>query len=316
MSDTDQPVDTEEVAASVWREFGRTIGRRLIAKAEAEAFYRNRKPKGLPTKCLVMISAGVTSWAAAMRSIERYGRENVEGLFADTKIEDPDSYRFLDQIEVQLGIKVHRIADGRDPWEVFVDERFIGNSRIDPCSKILKRKLMDAWRDEHCTPETHALAFGLDWDEEPRITRHRPRMAPWLCNYPMADKPWLTKAETLDWMRSCGIETPRLYTLGFSHNNCGGMCVKMGLGQAKHLLSALPDVYRRHERREQEAMSAIGPTAQPFLRLRRGGKTRPISMRDFRKMIERQPSLFDNLGGEAGCGGSCALGLDDTEPTP
>lgn len=69
------------------------------------------------TKAVVQLSGGVGSWAAAGRAIERYGRDNVLGLFADTKIEDPDLYRFLDDAERDLGITVVRIAEGRDPWQ-------------------------------------------------------------------------------------------------------------------------------------------------------------------------------------------------------
>jgi hypothetical protein len=35
------------------------------------------------------------------------------------------------------------IADGRHPWEVYRDEKFIGNSLVDPCSRILKREIND-----------------------------------------------------------------------------------------------------------------------------------------------------------------------------
>lgn len=255
-----------------------------------------------------MFSAGACSWAAAMRTIERHGRENVELLFADTQIEDPDAYRFLDDAEKQLGVTLHRIADGRDPWEVFVDEKFIGNSRVDPCSKILKRQFMEKWCAERAKGEEIVLVYGLDWSERTRVERHRKRLAErgWDSEYPMDERPYVTKDETFDWMRSEGLEPPRLYALGFGHNNCGGMCVKMGLGQARHLLLTLPDVYRYHEGREADAMAKIGPTARPFLRLRRRGKTKGITLKDFRKMIERQPLLFENHA-VGGCGGGCAI---------
>lgn len=258
----------------------------------------------MKAKRIVMFSAGACSWAAAMRTIERHGRDDVELLFADTQIEDPDAYRFLDDAEKQLGVPLHRIADGRDPWEVFVDEKFIGNSRVDPCSKILKRQLMDKW----CGDKNTVRVFGLDWSERTRVERHRERMASqgWSCEYPMDEKPYMTKEEIFDWMRSEGIEPPRLYALGFGHNNCGGMCVKMGLGQARHLLFTLPDVYRYHEAREADAMAKIGSTALPFLRYRRGGKTRSVTMREFREDLEKQPTLFQDYA-VGGCGGGCAI---------
>jgi hypothetical protein len=255
-----------------------------------------------------MFSAGSGSWAAAMRTIERHGKDDVELLFADAQIEDPDAYRFLDDAEKQLGVPLHRIADGRDIWEVFVDERFIGNSRVDPCSKILKRKLMDEWIKEKGKTCDVVMVFGLDWSERTRVEKHRARMAErgFACEYPMDDRPYVTKDEILDWMRSEGVEPPRLYGLGFGHNNCGGFCVKMGLGQARHLLFTLPDVYLRHEAAEAEAMARIGPTARPFLRSRKNGITKGITMRKFREMLEEQPFLFEDFA-IGGCGGGCAI---------
>lgn len=243
-----------------------------------------------------------------MRTIERHGKDDVELLFADTQIEDPDAYRFLDDAEKQLGVPLHRIADGRDPWEVFVDVKFIGNSRVDPCSKILKRQLMDAWVAEKSKSFDVVLVFGLDWSERTRVDRHRARTAErgLVCEYPMNETPYMTKPEILDWMRSSGIEPPRLYGLGFGHNNCSGFCIKMGLGQARHLLFTLPDVYLRNEAKEAEAMEKIGPTARPFLRIRKGGKTKGITMRRFRELLEKQPLMFEDYA-IGGCGGGCAI---------
>src|ERR1019366_4527713 len=102
-------------------------------------------PRRNEVEHVVMFSGGISSWAAARRVVERYGTARVTLLFADTLIEDHDSYRFLAESAYDLGLPVTRIADGRTPWEVFRDERFLGNSRIDPCSKILKRNLCARW---------------------------------------------------------------------------------------------------------------------------------------------------------------------------
>ena len=148
------------------------------------------------------------------------------------------------------------IADGRTPWEVFCDERFIGNSKVDPCSKILKRQLMDRWRNENHEPKSTALVFGLDWTERGRITRHRSRVAPWHSIYPLDEQPYLTKEDIRRDLESQGIRQPRLYDLGFPHNNCGGFCVKAGVAQFWHLSRVLPDRYRYHENQETTQWTA------------------------------------------------------------
>lgn len=92
---------------------------------------------------VVMFSGGIGSWGAARRAVAKYGAENVTLLFADTKIEDPDLYRFLDEAAADVGAPLVKVADGRTPFEVFRDVRYLGNSRIAPCSRVLKQEL---WR--------------------------------------------------------------------------------------------------------------------------------------------------------------------------
>lgn len=212
------------------------------------------------------------------------------------------------------------IADGREPWQVFADERFIGNSKVDPCSKILKRKLMDRWRDEHCVNWRTILVFGLDWSERGRIYGDAKKPGHkrivegkgWRPVYPLDDRPYLIPDELRDWAESEGLRVPRLYDLGFSHNNCGGFCVKAGFAQMKRLLSTLPDRYRWHERREADVRREIS-TVSTVLKYNatRRRRARNITLRRFRELIEQQGTLFDDYGD--GCGGGCALD-DEMEP--
>ncbi|KQM91845.1 MULTISPECIES: hypothetical protein [Sphingomonas] len=51
------------------------------------------------------------------------------------------------------------LVEGRDPWEVFRDRRYLGNSRIDPCSEMLKRKFFAQWRAENCDAEVDTFAI-------------------------------------------------------------------------------------------------------------------------------------------------------------
>lgn len=210
------------------------------------------------------------------------------------------------------------IADGRTPWEVFVDERFVGNSRIDPCSKKLKRELMDRWRADHCDPATTVCVYGLDWTERHRIEGrcgrkgHRARQAEagWAASYPMDERPYLIRGDIVAGLAAVGIAPPRLYDMGFTHNNCAGLCVKGGMGQARHLLRVNPAYYRWSEGQERWAMAEIGPTARPFLRDRSGGETMGVTMAEFRRRCESLP-LLDGL--EDDDIGGCGCAIDDEE---
>lgn len=103
-------------------------------------------------KHVVMFSGGNGSWAAAKRVVERYGPTDVTLLFTDTRMEDKDLYRFLLEAAANVGVPLTSIAEGRNPWHVFFDERLLGNSLKDPCSKILKRQMADNWLKANCDP--------------------------------------------------------------------------------------------------------------------------------------------------------------------
>lgn len=257
-------------------------------------------------KHVVMFSGGVGSWMAAKRVAAQYGTDDLALLFTDTMMEDEDLYRFIDEAAANVGAPLHKIADGRTPWEVFRDERFLGNSRIDPCSKILKRQLADKWLEEHYDPAETTVYVGIDWSEEHRFTRleARKKAQGWTYAAPLCSPPWLTKRAMFGALKAEGIELPRLYKLGFSHNNCGGFCIKAGHGHFANLLKQMPDRYAEHEAREQEFREFLGKPVS-ILTDTTGGSKKPLTLRDFRIRVESggQVDMFD-IGG-------CGCFLDD-----
>lgn len=291
---------------------------------------------------LVMLSGGICSWAAAKRVVKNHGTKNTALLFSDTFIEDDDLYRFLIEgaanvAGVDLGTKfdalyttippIERMYDrkkflvdlaalaenaipnlvwineGRTPWEVMKDQRIIGNTRIDPCSSLLKRKLLDRWRNAYTTVESVTIYLGLDWTESHRIERVNIRCAPWRYEAPMNEKPYLTKHDMLGLLRAENIRPPRLYSMGFPHNNCGGFCIKSGQAQFALLQRVMPERYAYHENKEQEMRAIIGD--HTILKDRTGGTTKPLSLKTFRERLERQGD-FDELEW-----GGCGCALDD-----
>jgi hypothetical protein len=247
----------------------------------------------------VMFSGGIGSWAAAVRVRERYPDGRIVALFADTLMEDEDLYRFLPEAASSVDAELVMLSEGRTPWEVFREERFLGNSRVDPCSRILKREMLDRWRDTRLDPATDVIYIGIDWSEAHRYERVKARMAPWRVEAPMCEAPYVTKAEMLRSLRSYGIEPPRLYALGFSHNNCGGFCVKAGQAHFANLLRTMPERYRYHEEQEEALRDELGDVA--VLRDRTGGQVRPLPLRVFRERLEREVA-YDQLDfGGCGC---------------
>lgn len=77
------------------------------------------------TTHVVQYSGGIGSWAATQRVIAEHGAEDLVLLFADTRAEDDDLYRFLRDSAAQIGVPVTVVADGRTPFQLFRDQRFL-----------------------------------------------------------------------------------------------------------------------------------------------------------------------------------------------
>lgn len=255
---------------------------------------------------VVMFSGGIGSWMAARRIVEAHGAESVALLFADTLIEDPDLYRFIDEAAADVGAPLVKIADGRDPWQVFKARRLLGNSRIAPCSHELKQKPARKWMEENAPAAT--VVLGIDWTESHRLPGAVNGWSPFPVVAPLCDAPYLTKRQMMEALEARGIQRPELYRLGFAHNNCGGGCVRAGQGQFVHLYRAKPDVYAQWEAGEQGMREYLGADVT-ILRSRVGGDTTPLTLAELRVGLERQPALFgsDEWGG---CG--CFVTDEDT----
>lgn len=253
-----------------------------------------------PMHYIVSYSGGASSWAAAKITQDRIMRpeDTMTLLFADTLIEDEDTYAFLEAGAATLGLPVTRIADGRTPLQVFEDVRFIGNSRVDPCSKILKRELLDKWIASQSDPKMRVL--GLDWTEVNRFERFAARIDG-DCIAPLIDF-GIGKPQVLEMVVDAGLPSQRLYALGFPHANCGGACVKAGISQWTLLYRTFPERFAHWENEEERLGAKVGHNQVSILRDRRGGKTRPLPLRELRERIERQPQLLptDEWGG-CGC---------------
>lgn len=253
---------------------------------------------------VVMFSFGIGSWATAKIVAQRHGTENLILLNADTKYEDEDTYAWGEAAAKNVGGKLIRLCDGRDIWQVFSDERYLGNSRVDPCSKILKRSQIDRFMVQNYRPDNCVRYVGIHWSESERLDRIRKRLPEWNIQSPLCDPPLIAAQELHDWAEQEGLWKQRLYQFGFPHANCGGRCIKQGQSGWAHLLRVMPERYRECE--EREFREHIGKDVS-ILRDRTGGNSKPLTLRDFRMRIEagQECSLLE----WGGCG--CFAGEDD-----
>lgn len=271
-------------------------------------------------KHVVMYSGGITSWAVAHRLAKEHGTDDLVLLFADTLAEDGDLYRFNRDVARQIGVDITVVADGRTPQEVGRDRKHLGNTRVANCSHLLKQKPCRDWLSANTDPADTIVYVGIDWTETHRLPAIERAWAPWPVSAPLARPPHSDKAALLSDARAVGLVEPRLYALGFAHNNCGGACVKAGQAQWAHLLAVFPDRFASWEDHEQRMRAEHGDVA--ILRDRTGGITRPLPLTVLRQRIEASTpaaTLFD-VDDWGGCGcmtdDAASGGAQDKEDQP
>lgn len=225
------------------------------------------------------------------------------GVFADVNGEDADNYRFLAEVHDAVGGELVRLDNGgRTIWDVFRETRFLGNTRVDTCSRVLKREPIERWLINNCDPAETVMHIGVDWTEEHRVSAIRNGWAAkgWRTEFLMVDQA-LDKWHALGWLATLGIEPPALTRQGWPHANCGGGCVRAGQGQFAALLVYRPEAFAEWERNEAEFLAWIGRDDIAILRDRRNGDTTPLPLSELRRRVERGEILPDLGDGACNC---------------
>lgn len=207
------------------------------------------------------------------------------------------------------------LVEGRDPWEIFRDERFLGNPRVDPCSKIAKRQMLDRWREANCDRATDVLVFGIDEHERHRFeaadkdgkrTGIKPRLEAkgWTCLAPLIDYKGPHYAVLHAPVENFGLSGQRLYKLGYKHGNCGGFCIKAGFAHYQNRRRVQPERFDYDRMMERKIRAFLGGSnAVTILADATPRGKRPISLDAFHERLNRSPELsFDYQPGESGCG--------------
>lgn len=248
---------------------------------------------------ICFFSSGAASWLASKRVSQKFGTDNLYLVFADTSIEDEDNYRFLKESSANVGGKLIWLKDGRSPWDVFFEKRFI-NHRQSNCSIELKVKPCKKWiKEMNFDPSNTVLYFGIGFEEIERLEAIAKNWQPFKVDAPLCwdDYGWADRQTIMSALQKEGLKRPRLYDMGFSHANCGGFCPKAGLGHYRILLDKMPDRYKSHEEKEQDFLNFLGRDDIGILRR----QNKAITLKQWREQIESEPvqlGLFDEgLGG-------------------
>lgn len=253
------------------------------------------------TKHVVSVSSGLGS--AYLWSLVLKEHPDAVGVFADVNGEDEDNYRFLREVHEALGGELVTLDNnGETIWDVFRRTRFLGNTRVDTCSRELKRLPIQRWLAANCDPETTLMHIAIDWTEAHRIPANIEGWSSigWQTAYWMNER-YLDKNHALAWLETLGIRPPSLTEEGWPHANCKGGCVRAGHGQFAALYIRRPSAFAEWERNEAEFIEFIGKDVA-ILRDRRksvqepGKKVKPMPLSVLRERVdagEIKPDLGD-----------------------
>lgn len=261
-----------------------------------------------PIYHVVNFSGGVCSFWAAKRVVDRHGPSNVTLLFADTLIEDPELYQFNQQAAALLGVPITRVSKELTPWQLFRQQGMIANNRFPICSIYLKREMLDKWIEQNCQPASTTIYLGFDWTEHHRLEHICKSRPEWKFEAPMTEEPIWDKCRMLVEAERIGLNMPLLYKLGFSHNNCGGRCVRAGISHWVKLYELLPNRFMEWENEELATIKSltnrgVSSAWLSFLRDRRGGTTKTMTLQSLRLRIEAGEKFRTDDWGGCGCGG-------------
>lgn len=177
-------------------------------------------------------------------------------------------------------------AYGTDLLNLADQSNYMPNTRVDLCSRLLKRDLTQRYFTNHFDPATTYAAIGLGLWEDHRLQKAKPHWQPFQLISPLADALVYDEVAIYEQVQAhYGLTLPHLYSIGMAHNNCAGFCVKAGLAHYRDLLERDRDLYLLHEA-NMEQLFERNASLKPFLRKTIDGKTHYITLRQYRLWLE------------------------------
>ncbi len=253
-------------------------------------------------KHVVSFSTGLSSALTVERVLLRYSKESTSIVFMDTRMEDADNYRFMDDCKNRWNIPIIVLTEGRTPYEVSHSQNVIPNSRVAPCTFRLKIEVFRKWLATQEKPIT--IHIGYDFLEMHRIeaTQKNYEALGYSVDFPLLWKPYEFRSYSQAIREDWGIEPPRMYGLGYTHANCGGLCVKQGQGDWIRTLINFPERYAQVEAWEQEMRTHSDAHANwSICKDQSNGEVKAVTLRELRVRHENKPvSLFD-LDAKSAC---------------
>ena len=163
------------------------------------------------------------------------------------KEEHTDNLRFLKDCEEWFGQKILILKNEKydgSCHKVF-EKNFFSTPHGSPCTTHLKKKVRLKFQKPN-----DVLVFGYTAEEEERLNTFIDRNNEVPVRAPLIEK-GLTKSEVLAMIENANIELPKMYKLGYDHNNCIG-CVKGGMGYWNKIRLDFPKQFKEYAVMERE----------------------------------------------------------------
>ena len=196
---------------------------------------------------VVWFSCGAASAVAGKFAIKKY-KDKVDLVYCDTGGEHSSNEIFLKECEKWYGKKIKILKNEKyiDHFDVVRKRKFITNRYgFAYCTHELKMELRE--KAGYCDSVN---IFGYTLEEKLRAKKLQEHNIDMICEFPLIDNQ-VTKDECLGIIWAQNIKMPRMYELGYSHNNCVG-CVKGGIGYWNQIRKDFPDVFTKMSKLERE----------------------------------------------------------------
>ena len=187
------------------------------------------------SRIVCQFSCGAASAVATKLALAEYG-ERCAIVNAFIVNEHEDNRRFLADCERWFGVPVTVLRDekyGSDIVQVFKRKQFMKGHHGAPCSRALKRDLLDAWAQPG-----DVMVFGYTAEEADRLEDFRERNPDRPVLAPLVDR-GVGKEDCKAMLQRAGIELPLMYRMGYDNANCIG-CVKGGEGYWRAIREDFP----------------------------------------------------------------------------
>lgn len=192
------------------------------------------------SRIICQFSCGAASAVATKLAIAQYSdTHDVRVINAFLKEEHEDNRRFASDCQAWFGKEITTLRDekyGASVIQVFRKKQYIKGAMGAPCSRELKRKVLDTWKEPG-----DIMVFGYTAEESDRLDDFRERNPDRPVKAPLIDA-GLTKSDCKAMVERAGIVLPVMYLMGYDNANCIG-CVKGGEGYWRAIREDFPDYF-------------------------------------------------------------------------